>query len=159
MKSGYLAKLWKMSHHMRSELDVDICCTPRLQVFMADFFLLFLQAKTLEILPYFLGGKKGTICKRVLSPLSWSQAIAFFICEHEEWNPVDAKVDLVFRWLLPSTRGRIWVPRQLCLGCLNSAGRRVQNWKQKKTFTTLLLRISFWKQCPEFVPETLSYKT
>lgn len=59
-----LGKAVEMSHHMRSELDVDICCTPRLQVFMADFFLLFLQAKTLEILPYFLGGKKGTICKK-----------------------------------------------------------------------------------------------
>lgn len=46
-----LARLWKPSHK-----GVDICCIPKLQVTMADVFFLFLQMKTLEIFPYFLGG-------------------------------------------------------------------------------------------------------
>lgn len=36
-----LGKVVEMSHHIRNELDVDICCTPKLQVTVADFFLLF----------------------------------------------------------------------------------------------------------------------
>lgn len=47
-----LGKAVEMSHHIRSELDVDIYCTHKLQDTMADFFLLFLQMKPLEILPF-----------------------------------------------------------------------------------------------------------
>lgn len=53
-----LGKAVEMSYHIRSELNVDICCTSKLQVTMADFLLLLLQMKTLEILPYFLESKK-----------------------------------------------------------------------------------------------------